>query len=220
MSTQGSRISSSSKLKAITYRLIFKIWAEQNHLRVPFSSCSDWGMVPCVRVAVPVIEIQTKKALLWHFAVLEMCGDLMWLCLNISAACPWPENPGYFCWCVNRLTEWGKRPKDCGPLHHPPRCKQKVCGQKELGKQLTPCCTGHVNQPRRKNPSKAYGRDKQKSEKAPRPSQVTWSPPPWRIWHLSKKNSSPHPAVATPPPPNHVLMPPFALLLCHPINHY
>lgn len=41
------------------------------------------------------------KILLWHFAVLETCQDLMWLCLNISAACPGPENAGCFCWCEN-----------------------------------------------------------------------------------------------------------------------
>ena len=41
LSTQGCCISSSSKLKAITYRLIFKIWAEQDHLHVLFSSCSN-----------------------------------------------------------------------------------------------------------------------------------------------------------------------------------
>lgn len=58
-SSQGPCISSSSKLKAITYRLIFKTWAEQNHLCVLSSCCSgracdgtlrespcDWNSTP------------------------------------------------------------------------------------------------------------------------------------------------------------------------------
>lgn len=52
-----------------------------------------------------------QKKVLWHFAVLEIHWDLMWLCLNIPAAYPKPENAVYFCWCVNGLAEWGKRPK-------------------------------------------------------------------------------------------------------------
>lgn len=42
----------------------------------------------------------TEEVLFWHFSVLEICWDLICLCLNI-------------------LTEWGQRPKNCGLLHPP-----------------------------------------------------------------------------------------------------
>lgn len=93
----------------------------------------------------------TKKVLLWHFAVLEICWDLMWLCLNISAACPGPENAGYFCWCVNRLAEEAKRLWPLASAITNKRCTDR----RNLGNNSRLAALV-VNRPQRKKLRKVY----------------------------------------------------------------